>query len=170
MYWTQKHVLVCTASHCSQKGANDVVGRLRLEIIRRKLDKEILVNNCGTIDLCDVGPNIVIYPDNIILSGVTTKDIPELVRFLQGEGNVDHLIMSPSHPDEARRRELYAEAVSAPQPLASEAFELLVERHGFPAEWISEQQRRGFIARKASDDGEGQNITVTSKARTRYGL
>src|SRR6266498_3956214 len=77
MYWMNKHVLVCTASHCAQKGANDVAGRLRLEMIRKGLDAQILVNNCGTIDLCDIGPNIVVYPDNIIYSGVTVKDIPE---------------------------------------------------------------------------------------------
>ena len=87
MYWTQKHVLVCTASHCAQKGSNDLIGRLRLEIVRKKLDAEILVNNCGTIDLCDIGPNVVIYPDNVILSGVTAKDVPALVRYLRGEGD-----------------------------------------------------------------------------------
>ncbi|MGI8403695.1 MAG: (2Fe-2S) ferredoxin domain-containing protein [Thermomicrobiales bacterium] len=79
MYWTKKHVLVCTASHCTQKGAMDVVGRLRLDIVRKGLDTEILVNNCGTIDLCDIGPNMVIYPDNIIYRGVTVKDLPEIV-------------------------------------------------------------------------------------------
>ena len=40
MYWTQKHVLACTASHCAAKGANDVLMLLRREVLRRGLDKE----------------------------------------------------------------------------------------------------------------------------------
>ena len=55
MYWTTHHVLCCTASHCTQKGANDVIMQLRREVMRRGLDAEILVNTCGTIDLCDIG-------------------------------------------------------------------------------------------------------------------
>jgi hypothetical protein len=74
MYWTNKHVLACTASHCAAKGANDVLMLLRREVLRRGLDKAILVNNCGTIDLCDIGPNIVVYPDGVIYSGVTKAD------------------------------------------------------------------------------------------------
>ena len=84
MYWTKRHVLICNASHCASKGANDVAGRMRLEVIRRKLDSEILINNCGTIDLCDIGPNIVVYPDNVILSGVKLKDVGRVVDYLAG--------------------------------------------------------------------------------------
>ena len=91
MYWTKKHVLVCTASHCNQKGAMDVVGRLRLDVLRKGLDNDILVNNCGTIDLCDCGPNIVVYPDNVIYSGVTVKDLPEIVEHLRGGPVVERL-------------------------------------------------------------------------------
>ena len=85
MYWTQKHVLVCTASHCAQKGSNELIGRLRLEVVRKKLDVEILINNCGTIDLCDIGPNVVIYPDNVILSGVTVKELAASFEAISGD-------------------------------------------------------------------------------------
>lgn len=170
MYWTSKHVLVCTASHCAQKGANDVVGRLRLEIIRRGLDTQILVNNCGTIDLCDIGPNLVIYPDNIIYSSVNIKDIPEIIVHLTGGPVVERLVLSPDSPEERRRHDFYESAVT-PEPIkpASE-FEQLAANHGFDEAWIAEQQRRGFIARKPSQDGESETITVTKKARGRYGV
>jgi (2Fe-2S) ferredoxin len=170
MYWTSKHVLVCTASHCAQKGANDVVGRLRLEIIRRGLDTQILINNCGTIDLCDIGPNLVIYPDNIIYSGVTIKDIPEIIAHLTGGPVVERLVLSPDSPEERRRHDFYEEAIT-PEPMkpASE-FEQLAVDHGFDGAWIAEQQRRGFIARKPSEDGESETIAVTKKARGRYGV
>lgn len=165
MYWTKRHVLVCTASHCAQKGANDVIGRLRLEIVRRGLDAEILVNNCGTIDLCDIGPNMVVYPDNVILHGVTVKDLPDVVEYLKGGPVVERLVLRPTEGSEQRRRVFYEAAVAA-EPLTSDAFGALAAEHGFDTAWVGEQQRRGFVARKPGEAGEV--ITVTKKARDRY--
>lgn len=170
MYWTKQHVLICTASHCAQKGANDVAGRLRLEVIRRGLDTEILVNNCGTIDLCDIGPNIVVYPDGVIYSGVTIKDVRELVDSLADGSIVERLVLRPSTPAEAARHDFY-EAAVAPEPVRpAEAFIALAEEHGFDEGWVREQQSRGFIARKPATDGAPETITVTKKARARYGV
>jgi (2Fe-2S) ferredoxin len=169
MYWTKKHVLICTASHCAQKGANDVAGRMRLDVIRKGLDTDILVNNCGTIDLCDIGPNMVLYPDNGIYRGVAVKHLPEIVASLQSDTIVDRLVLSADSPDEVQRREFYREAVD-PQPTRPVAeFETLAAKHGFDQAWIAEQQRRGFVARKPAEDG-GETITVTKKARARYGV
>lgn len=170
MYWTKKHVLICTASHCSQKGANDVAGRLRLEVIRRGLDAEILVNNCGTIDLCDIGPNIVVYPDNLIYRGVTVKDIPDLVEYLRGGPVVERLLLGPQTPEEKTRRDFYAAVVATAPAMPVDDFERLAAEFGFDATWIAEQQRRGFIARKPAADGKGEQINATKKATTRYGL
>ena len=170
MYWTKKHVLVCTANHCAQKGANDVAGRLRLEIIRRGLDAEILVNNCGTIDLCDVGPNLVVYPDEVIYRGVTVKDLPEIVEHLKGGPVVERLVLQRESPEEQARRALYAAAVE-PEPVRpADAFVELAKERGFDDAWIAEQQRRGFIARKPATDEAPETITVTKKARVRYGV
>lgn len=168
MYWTKKHVLVCTASHCMQKGANDVVGRLRLEVIRQGLDTEILVNNCGTIDLCDIGPNMVVYPDNIIYHGVALADIKDIVAHLSGGSPVERLLLASNTPEEERRRRFFAAAVD-PDPISdASTFTRLAADHGFEDAWITEQQRRGFIARKPSADSLSETITVTKKARARY--
>ena len=170
MYWTKKHVFICNASHCNQKGARDVAGRLRIEIIRRGLDAEILINNCGTIDLCDIGPNLVIYPDGVIYSGVTLKDIPDIVKALTSDEHVERLRLSPETPAEAARQAFFAAAVTPEPTRPVAAFEALVADHGFDPAWIIEQQRRGFIARKPASDDEVETITVTKKARTRYGV
>jgi (2Fe-2S) ferredoxin len=168
MYWTNRHVLVCTASHCASKGSNDVAGRMRLEIIRRKLDATILINNCGTIDLCDIGPNIVVYPDNVILSGVTLKDVGRVVDYLAGGDVPQDLVLNRSTPSEEARRAFYAAATQLDTPDEA-AFGALAADHSFTDAWIAEQARRGFIARKADADGTTR-ISVTSKARTRYGV
>jgi (2Fe-2S) ferredoxin len=170
MYWTKRHVLVCTASHCSQKGAMDVAGRLRLEIIRKKLDAEILVNNCGTIDLCDMGPNIVVYPDNVILRGATLKDLKELVAYLSGGPLPERMVLNAGSPDEQVRRAFYADIVERDEAVTDLEFAEIAATHGYDSAWIDEQARRGFIARKPSADGAATMVTVTSKARTRYRL
>ncbi len=170
MYWTQKHVLVCTASHCAQKGSNDLIGRLRLEIVRKKLDAEILVNNCGTIDLCDIGPNVVIYPDNVILSGVTAKDVPALVRYLRGEGDPPGEMTGFDTPAEEARRALYLAALTCGEYCATERFIGLAGEHGFDEPWIDEQAKRGFIARKPDPASGEPSFVVTKKAVDRYRL
>jgi (2Fe-2S) ferredoxin len=168
MYFFRKHVLICTANHCNQKGAQQVAGRLRIELKRQGLDVEVLANTCDSIDLCDIGPNIVVYPDRIIYHGVRAADVPEIIDSLREGGQpVERLLLTPGTGAEERRRVLYTEAAAAPT-IAPDAFAAIAERHGFDAAWIDEQARRGFIARKAID---GQPvITVTSKARNRYGL
>ena len=170
MYWTKRHVLVCTSQHCQQKGAMDVVGLLRLQIVRQKLDTDILVNNCGTIDLCDIGPNMVIYPDNIIYGGVKKTDLPEIIEYLKGGPVVDRLLIGPDSPAEKGRRDLYVAVTGQGSPLLASAFETTATEHGFEQPWVAEQQRRGFIARKPGADGGEETITVTKKTRDRYRL
>jgi (2Fe-2S) ferredoxin len=168
MYWNRKHVLVCTANHCMQKGASAVAGRLRIELKRKGLDVDVLVNTCDSIDLCDIGPNILVYPDRIIYRSVTVKDLPEIIDSLREGGKpVERLMLTPETGDEVRRRELY-EAATKADVVPADAFLDLAQEHGFDDAWVNEQARRGFIARKEAD---GQPvITVTSKARNRYGI
>ena len=170
MYWTEKHVLVCTASHCAQKGANDVVGRLRLDIVRKGLDVQILVNTCGTIDLCDIGPNLVVYPDNIIYRGVTVKDLPEIIEHLKGGPVVERLLVGSTAPEEIARHDFYAAAVEPTPERPAPEFIALAADHGFDDAWIAEQQRRGFLARKPGGDDTPETIGVTKKARGRYSV
>ena len=168
MYFFKRHALACNASHCLSKGSNDVVGRLRIEIIRRGLDSTILVNNCGTIDLCDVGPNIVVYPDNVVLSGVTLKDVKRVADYLAGGPIPEDLVMNETTPAEVQRRDLYASAAGK-TGMSGEEFAVTAADHGLDERWVGEQQRRGFIARKPDAAGI-EVVTVTNKARTRYGL
>jgi (2Fe-2S) ferredoxin len=148
----------------------DVVGRLRLDIIRKKLDAEILVNNCGTIDLCDIGPNMVVYPDNVIYRGVTVKDLPEIVEHLKGGPVVERLLVGPMAPEEVQRHDFYAAAVSPDATRPAPEFSHLAQAHGFDDRWVQEQQRRGFIARKPGESGGAETVTVTKKARDRYSV
>lgn len=168
MYWKKKHVLICTSSHCSQKGAGDVAGRFRLEVMRKKLDADIMINNCGTIDLCDIGPNVVVYPDNVIYRGVTANDIPEIMDHLRGGPVVDRLVIGPHSAEEQTRKAFYQEAVSMGGRLVPSDASTLAAAKELDDSWIDEQVRRGFMARKPDPDTEEERVWVTKKARQRY--
>lgn len=168
MYWTKRHVLVCTAVHCSKLGAMDVAGRLRLAIIRQGLDTEFLINNCGTIDLCDIGPNVVIYPDNIIYRGVTVKDIPDVIEYLKGGPVIERLLLGPTTAEERTRRAFYLEAVADDPAISPERGAEIARGHGFDDTWIAGQISRGFMARKPSEQTGNDTLVVTKKARVRY--
>lgn len=166
MYWNRKHVLVCTAQHCMQKGAMNVAGRLRIECKRRGLDRDVMVNTCDSIELCDIGPNIVVYPEGIIYSHVQVSDLPDILAHLDGGEPVERLILAPDTPEEADRERFFREATVDGATTTRDAFEALMERHGYDEAWLAEQARRGFIARKEADGVP--TITVTSKALQRY--
>lgn len=167
MYWTERHVFACTGSHCNQKGAAQVITRLRFELMRRKLDVKVHLNTCGTIDLCDVGPNLVVYPDNIVYGGLTERDIPEIIAFLQGGPVVERLLVNADAPNEKARERFFRALEDAGNAVSADEAAALAANHGQPDGWLDEQARRGFISRKPNDAGT-VIVAMTSKARHRY--
>ncbi len=168
MYWAKKHVLACTAIHCMKKGSSTVAGRLRIELIRRGLQHSVMCNTCDSIELCDMGPNIVVYPDGIIYSGVQVSDIRDIIEHLEGGPPVERLILSPDRPDEINRRNFYHAAVEQQEDLSLADFTDLAQQFELDSEWINEQKQRGFIALK--DEDGTIIVTATSKANIRYGI
>ena len=170
MFWADRHVLCCTAIHCMKKGSSTVAGRLRIELKRRGLDERVMCNTCDSIEICDMGPNIVVYPEGIIYAGVQVSDIKDIIAHLEGGPPVERLILTPDREDEVNRRSLYEAAVAEGEQVGMTRFAEIVADHGLDDAWIKEQRARGFIAVRDADDGDsdGQIVTVTSKARMRY--
>ena len=86
------HVFVCDQEKpegvpcCSARGSGDVLAALRREIRVRGLEDEVQVTTCGSLGLCESGPNMVVYPEGAWYSGVGAEDIPEIVRSHFQEG------------------------------------------------------------------------------------
>jgi (2Fe-2S) ferredoxin/SAM-dependent methyltransferase len=80
------HVLVCDQRKpeglpcCAARGAAAVIEALRREIAAQALLDVVQVTTCGSLGLCERGPNLVVYPDGIWYSGVGVADVPEIVR------------------------------------------------------------------------------------------
>ncbi len=79
------HVFVCEQQKaegvpcCAARGAAKTIDALRREIGRQNLAGKVQVTTCGSIGLCERGPNLVVYPDGLWYSGVTAADVSELV-------------------------------------------------------------------------------------------
>lgn len=80
------HLFICTQQKpegvpgCAASGSEKVLDALRAEVGRAGLADEVQITTCGSIGLCERGPNLVIYPEGAWYSGVKVEDVPELVR------------------------------------------------------------------------------------------
>ena len=93
------HVFVCDqqkpegAPCCSARGSGKMIDALRREIAARGLMDEVQITVCGSLGLCERGPNLIVYPGGVWYSGVQAEDVPELVQAHFQEGRVlDRLV------------------------------------------------------------------------------
>jgi (2Fe-2S) ferredoxin len=79
------HVFACEQrkpegfSSCSTHGSSAVIDALRREVFSRNLVDTVAVTTCGSLGMCENGPNLVVYPDAVWYSHVTPVDVPEIV-------------------------------------------------------------------------------------------
>jgi len=87
------HVFVCDQQKpegvpcCSARGSRKVVEALRAEVAAQGLADRVQITACGSLGLCERGPNMVVYPEGVWYSGVSANDVPELVRSHFANGN-----------------------------------------------------------------------------------
>jgi len=83
----KKHIFVCTSSRptgqqkgmCHTKGGVDLMMKFMEEIEDRDLAGEVMVTNTGCFGICEKGPIVVVYPDNVWYSSVCLDDVEEIV-------------------------------------------------------------------------------------------
>jgi (2Fe-2S) ferredoxin/ubiquinone/menaquinone biosynthesis C-methylase UbiE len=86
------HVYVCDQQKaegvpcCTASGSRGMIEELRREIAMQGLANEVQVTTCGSLGLCERGPNMVVYPEGVWYSGVRAEDVGEIVdsHFRQG--------------------------------------------------------------------------------------
>ena len=83
----RRHVFVCHwGKVCPTKGSQDLVGLLRDLLEARGLSEEVPVTKSGCLDLCDIGPTMVVYPEGVWYSAVKPADLEEIVESHLVEG------------------------------------------------------------------------------------
>ena len=89
------HILVCGSFRvsgdaqgvCAKKGSHGFLQYLENEIVDRGMTGTI-VSSTGCLKVCDRGPAMVIYPDNIWYGGVETEDDIDSILDALEDGNV----------------------------------------------------------------------------------
>jgi (2Fe-2S) ferredoxin/predicted O-methyltransferase YrrM len=86
------HVYVCDQQKpegvpcCTARGSRGMIEELRREVGAQGLANEVQITTCGSLGVCERGPNMVVYPEGVWYSGVRAEDVREIVdsHFRQG--------------------------------------------------------------------------------------
>ncbi len=98
----QIHVFVCHwGKVCPTKGSQELTGLLRDMLAARGMQDKVIVSKSGCLELCDIGPNIVIYPGDVWYSNVRPADLEEIVQSHLIGGKPVERLRSPKAADPA---------------------------------------------------------------------
>ena len=75
----RSHVLVCGGTGCTSSGSQEIILKLKEELVKYRLEDEVAVIMTGCHGLCAEGPIMVVYPDAVFYSRVSVLDVPEIV-------------------------------------------------------------------------------------------
>lgn len=95
-----KHVFVCSqnrpAGHprgsCGAKSCAAVVDEFMKQWMQRQCFAQVMVTPSGCIGPCSQGPNVLVYPEGVMYTGVKAEDVGEIFdRHLLGGDVVERL-------------------------------------------------------------------------------
>lgn len=75
----RKNLLVCNGSSCQQASDFDLVAFINFKLKEYHLEDEIKAVHSVCSNRCSLGPNIIVYPDNVEYSKVTKADIDDII-------------------------------------------------------------------------------------------
>ena len=75
----RSHVLVCEGTGCHCSGSDKTILKLKEELEKYHLEKEVRIVSTGCFGLCEIGPICIVYPEGAFYSGVHEEDAAEIV-------------------------------------------------------------------------------------------
>ena len=63
---------------CGSRGGEAICEALKDEVKKRGLKGKVRALKSGCMDICELGPNVMIYPEGALESDVKVEDIPTL--------------------------------------------------------------------------------------------
>lgn len=96
------HIFVCISSRptgqqkgmCHTKEGIAIMMKFMEEIEDRDLGGEVFVTNTGCFGICEKGPIVVVYPDNVWYGLVTADDVEEIMdQHIEGGNPVARLVI-----------------------------------------------------------------------------
>lgn len=95
----KNHIFICASTRlngkvqgsCKNKESHNLVAMFNEEIMNRDLDTEVMVTSTGCVGLCEKGPIVMIYPQQVWYGEVTEDDIDDILDALEKGEVVDRL-------------------------------------------------------------------------------
>lgn len=102
----KRHLLVCTNNRgaesgkpsCAMRGSEALLSSLKQAVKEAGLGDAVWVTKSGCLKHCSQGPTVMIWPENILLAGVTAADIPDLVGRCAREGQPVERLIAEDQP------------------------------------------------------------------------
>lgn len=100
----ERHVFICRHSRpnshrrgsCGANGSESVVMALAKALARRGWHDKVMITTCSCFGPCEMGPNLVVYPDGVLYSHVQPDDIEELFESHFENGKPVERLMAPA--------------------------------------------------------------------------
>jgi NADH-quinone oxidoreductase subunit F/NADP-reducing hydrogenase subunit HndC len=73
------NIMVCCDTGCTSSGAKAIVTAFEKDLAEKGLDKKVEIVVIGCHGFCEMGPLIVVYPDDVYYVHLKPEDIPEIV-------------------------------------------------------------------------------------------
>lgn len=97
----KKHIFVCTNQRaaterkcCGEANGLALVAALKKQLKDKNLSVEIRAQRTGCLDVCELGPSMVVYPEGVFYGNVQLADINEIVEKHLVENNpVERLVL-----------------------------------------------------------------------------
>jgi NADH:ubiquinone oxidoreductase subunit F (NADH-binding)/(2Fe-2S) ferredoxin len=90
-------IAICSGAGCHGLGNGGVIRAFEEEIEKHGLAGTLDIRATGCHGMCEQGPNVVIYPEEICYVKVAPEDVPEIVKqTVQGKKVVDCLVYADS--------------------------------------------------------------------------
>ena len=102
-----RHIFCCTnvrpEGHprgcCSAGGSEKLRNYMKLRAKEMGFD-DVRVNSSGCLDRCELGPNMVIYPEGVWYHYETMRDVDEILEtHLKNNGRVERLMLQPDQKE-----------------------------------------------------------------------
>ena len=83
-----KHIFICEnrreAGHprgcCAEKGGAEIKHKFKTRLKELGLSSLIRANTSGCLDACELGANVLVYPEQVWYGGVTPGDVEEIIQ------------------------------------------------------------------------------------------
>ncbi len=98
-----KHIFVCTNQRpegaracCGEAKGLELVSAFKEEIKKRGLNISVRAQRTGCFDICEFGPNVMVYPEGVVYGHVQISDVKEIMeKHIVGDQPVERLRIRP---------------------------------------------------------------------------